>query len=102
MRRFHVDDAIPEALFGARAPVVGLIRIKHDDLPGRAGPYRPPVVEYLNSPVGQADCVGVVTVLLVGLAGESGTKKLYATCWPRAGNPAPDRPPARSFKTLAA
>ena len=36
MRRFHVDDAIPEALVGARAPVVGLIRIKHDDLPGQA------------------------------------------------------------------
>ena len=102
MRWLHVDDAILEALFGARAPIVGFVRIEHDHLPGRADPRYPPVVEYLNSPVGQADCVGVVTVLLVSLAGEPRTKQLHTIDWPRAGDPARGRPLARSFKTLTA
>jgi hypothetical protein len=37
MRGFHVDDPIPESRVGARAPVVDLIRMKHDHLPGVAG-----------------------------------------------------------------
>ena len=100
--RLDVDDPVSEALAGARAAVVDLVRMEHDDLPGHADARRASVVEDLNAAVGQADRVGVVTMLLVRLAGEPRAKQLDAIDRPRAGDPARGRPLARSFKTLAA
>ena len=102
MRRFHVDDAIPEALVGARAPVVDLVRVEHDHLPRQAHPARPAVIEGLHASVRQADRVGVVPVLRVRGTGEPRAKQLHPADWPVARDPGAGALAARSFKTCAA
>src|SRR2546425_8436097 len=72
----YIDDAVPEAVRRARASVVGLVWIEHDDLPTGADPRRAPVVEDLNAAVGDPDGVRVVAGLLVNLAGYRGAEHL--------------------------
>ena len=102
MRRLDVDDPITKSVVGARAPVVDLVWIEHDHLPGGAGSRRPSIVEYLYSAVGQANGICVVAMLRIRHAGEPRAKELNAANRSRARNPVGGRPAARSFKTLAA
>src|SRR5262249_17359093 len=86
---------------GACTPIVDLIWIQHDDVTGGAGVDRAPIVEHLDARVGQPDGVGIVTMLLVGVAGEPRAEELDASDRARTGDPACASPLARSFKTLA-
>src|SRR5207245_3275970 len=60
-----------------------------------------PVVEDLDTRVRHSNGIGVVTMLLIGLASEPCAEELDATGWPRADEPPRDGALARSFKTLA-
>src|SRR6516165_10485573 len=72
------------ALISAGGPgmaVMRLVRVDHDDAPGRARLRRPAVVEALQPGFGDADCIGLVAVPVVGVAGEAGAHR----CSPVAG-----------------
>ncbi len=99
-RRFHVDDPVAESLVGARASVVDLVRIQHDHSPGSARMGGAAVVENLDAGIGHTDRIRVVSMSLIGRASEPCAEELDATDRARAGDPASDRPLARSFKTL--
>src|SRR5262245_25056028 len=96
-----VDDPVAEALGRAGAPVVSFVRIEDDHLTGSARTDGAAVVEDLDAAVGQADRVGVVTVLRVRRAREPRPEQLEPVNGPCAGDPTPDRLSARSFKTFA-
>src|SRR2546425_10122844 len=59
----YIDDAVPEAVRRARASVVGLVWVEHDDLPTGADPCRAPAVEDLNAAGGDPNGVRLVAVL---------------------------------------
>src|SRR4029450_12713747 len=44
-RRGDVDDAVAEAVCGGGMPIVGLVRVEHDDLAGRADRRRAAIME---------------------------------------------------------
>src|SRR5439155_1463478 len=60
MNGLHIDHAVAEALVGAGATVVDLVRIEQDDLPAPADPRRPAAVEDPDDAVGHPDRVGVM------------------------------------------
>jgi hypothetical protein len=66
----HVDDVIPETLGGARAPIVRLVWVERDHLSRGAGTGRSPVVEDLDSGMGQPNGIGLMAMPLVGPAGK--------------------------------
>jgi hypothetical protein len=77
--------------------VMGLVRMKHEDLAGEADRRCPAVAEGLHPLGGEADGVGIVAMRIEAIAGEEGLDPLQPPAGGRDPHPVAGRRDAGSF-----
>src|SRR5215469_9594179 len=93
----EVEDAVAKASAGPGTAVMGLVRVKYEDLAGKADRRCPAVAEGLHPLGREADGIGIVAMRIEAMAGEEGLDPLQSPAGGRDPYPVAGGRDAGSF-----